>query len=118
MVYDIATESIRPVAIGCLKIEVRPCVQVSLTTANMAPNGNMQDAQVFLQQSETVRLGQKNANESDDNHAFVRVKELKPFSSNTNDADGGPMEKDPVLLRIATQGTHIGQAYSGKVVER
>jgi 3-dehydroquinate synthase class II len=45
-------KSRRAVAVGRLKQEVRPCVLVKLETENG------RRAQVFLQQSETVRLGQ------------------------------------------------------------
>lgn len=109
LVYDAETGESRSVATGRLEIEIRPCVQVTLSTT---AEDKQQEAQVFLQQAETVRLGQKSsAGES----SFVRVTELRTLSK---EEDKDPTEKDAVLLRIAERGTHIGSAYSGKVVER
>jgi len=95
VVYDSKTDSSRSIAIGRLKVEVRPCLMVNLA------NDNGDKSQVFLQQAETVRLGQGG-------ESFIRVTEL---SSN-------PEESVPILLRCSVSGTHIGKAYTGKVVEK
>lgn len=105
LVYDIASGNERPVAVGRLKVEVRPCVQVGL----FAPQSDGREeghAQIFLQQAETVRLGQAEGVDS-----YIRVTDLE---------DGGhdAQSSEKVLLRVVGFGTHVGRAYSGKVTER
>ena len=56
---------------------------------------------MFLQQAETVRLGQRVGD---------------PVSVSVTDLD--IEAADDVLIRCVTSGTHIGKAYSGKVEER
>ena len=63
--------------------------------------------QVFLQQAETVRLGQQGG-------SFVRVTDLQAQTKR----DGNSEHVEQVLLRIKSAGTHIGKAYTGKVTER
>jgi 3-dehydroquinate synthase class II len=92
-VYNSITNESKAVAIGRLKVEMRPCLIVGLET----PGGAV--SQVFLQQAETVRLG-------DEDGQCVRVTDLSSE------------EKVNMMLRSTTAGTHIGQAYSGKVVEK
>lgn len=52
MVYNTKTQTSRSVAIGRLKVEVRPCLMVILS------NECGDESQVFLQQAKTVLLGQ------------------------------------------------------------
>lgn len=92
-VYNSITTESKSVAVGRLKVEVRPCLIVGLE----APDGAT--SQVFLQQAETVRLGDEGGN-------CIRATDLSPE------------QETRVLLRSTTAGTHIGQAYSGKVVEK
>lgn len=103
LVYDVSTGLERSVAVGRLKVEVRPCVMVGLR-AGSAGNGEI-SGQVFLQQAETVRLGQRLGDT-----AFVRATDLSD-----GDVDEGWNE---VLLRVASSGTHVGKAYAGKVTEK
>ena len=59
-VYNSRTNTSRAVAVGCIKQEVRPCVLVELQQQH--ENGEAWATavgQVFLQQAETVRLGQQ-----------------------------------------------------------
>ena len=111
LVYDIVSGEERPVAIGRLKVEIRPCIQVGLfppTAPIIMHDENDGETnvniygQVFLQQAETVRLGQRRGDDS-----FVRVTELENASPTTE-----------LLLRVVESGTHAGKAYSGKVVEK
>jgi len=109
MVYNTQTNSGKPVAVGRLKEEIRPCVLVELETQEddvgdcVGPRG-----QVFLQQAETVRLAQPSGE-------FVRVTDLEAQSGGGNGMD---LIRKPILLRIMKTGTHVGKAYSGKVEER
>eukprot|EP00521_Asterionellopsis_glacialis_P016002 CAMPEP_0195308080 /NCGR_PEP_ID=MMETSP0707-20130614/38043_1 /TAXON_ID=33640 /ORGANISM="Asterionellopsis glacialis, Strain CCMP134" /LENGTH=421 /DNA_ID=CAMNT_0040372339 /DNA_START=297 /DNA_END=1562 /DNA_ORIENTATION=+ len=110
LVYDNATGLSRSVAVGRLKIEVRPCVIVGLkaTTTTTAKDNDddddhddvepIADGQIFVQQAETVRLGKEEGQ-------FVRVTDL------------GINQAESALLRITGTGTHVGKAYTGKVVE-
>jgi len=98
LVHDVVSGRERPVAVGRLKVEVRPCVQVGLFTEEGASRG-----QVFLQQAETVRLGQTVGDDS-----FLRITDL-------DHEDNG---QSSVLLRVVGLGTHVGKAYSGKVTEK
>mmetsp|Transcript_13837 Transcript_13837/g.19357 ORF Transcript_13837/g.19357 Transcript_13837/m.19357 type:complete len:423 (-) Transcript_13837:2232-3500(-) len=59
---------------------------------------NIPHGQIFLQQAETVRLGKEEGH-------FVRVTDL------------GIEKAESALLRITGTGTHVGKAYTGKVVE-
>jgi 3-dehydroquinate synthase II len=97
-VYNTVTGDSRPVAVGRLKQEVRPCVLVELHSKDQHSAG-----QVFLQQAETVRLGQEGGES-------MRVTDLK--------VQNEPITTESLLLRIQTTGTHIGKAYTGKVEER
>jgi 3-dehydroquinate synthase II len=108
-VYNTQTNSSKPVAVGRLKEEIRPCVLVELETQqddefgdSVGPRG-----QVFLQQAETVRLAQP-AGE------FVRVTDLEAQSG----GNGLDLIRKPILLRIMKTGTHVGKVYTGKVEER
>ena len=92
-VYNSITGKSKAVAVGRLKVEVRPCLIVGLET----PDGAV--SQLFLQQAETVRLGNTEG-------AFIRVTDL------TSE------QKATLLLRSTSAGTHIGQAYTGKVIEK
>jgi 3-dehydroquinate synthase II len=113
-VYNTAKGTSRPVAIGRLKQEVRPCVLVELESP--VSLSNQKDgvevsprlAQIFLQQAETVRLAQEGTN-------FFRVTDLKALSDPLLPTAKG---KVPVVLRVMSSGTHIGKVYDGKVVER
>lgn len=106
LVVDVVSGSERPVAVGRLKIEVRPCVQVGLL-APQSPSQTKEKAshgQVFLQQAETVRLGQTLGDDS-----FLRITDLE-YKEDVQASD--------VLLRVVGLGTHVGKAYSGKVTEK
>ena len=104
LVYDSTTKSSRSVAVGRLKIEVRPCVLVGLEVD--ADNGSStRSGQIFLQQAETVRLGQIGGN-------FVRVTDLTVAEPTERD------KRHPLLLRETSAGTHVGGRYDGKVDER
>lgn len=122
LVYDCLTGDSRPVAVGRLKIEVRPCVVVGLQSPSPleddvpSPKSKSQspprlpsssDAQIFMQQAETVRLGRNGGNS-------IRVTDLDG-SSEKGSKSG---KREPVLLRIVGSGTHVGKAYTGKVLER
>jgi len=99
LVFDATTGTSRAVGVGRLKIEVRPCVVVELFLLQEGEN-DKPPSQIILQQAETVRLGESGEH-------FVRVTDLNPEET-----------QSPVLLRIATSGTHVGKAYSGTVIER
>jgi 3-dehydroquinate synthase II len=111
LVYNSQTRTNRAVAVGRLKQEIRPCVLVELiveleessSSSSSSALPQHQTGQIFLQQAETVRLGQEDG-------VFIRVTDLE-----------AQREKDttvPLLLRVANTGTHIGKAYTGKVEER
>ena len=109
MVYNAQTNSSKPVAVGRLKEETRPCVLVELETrqengldGSVGPRG-----QVFLQQAETVRLARPSGE-------FVRVTDLEAQSGG-NRMD---VNREPILLRVMKTGTHVGKVYTGKVEER
>lgn len=95
-VYNTQTETSRSIAIGRLKVEVRPCLMVKLE------NEQGDESQVFLQQAETVRLGQGN------DERFTRATELS----------SDPEESVPILLRCSNVGTHVGKSYTGTVEEK
>ena len=106
LVYNSKTGSSRAVAVGRLKEEVRPCVLVELqTTVTRNDDDRSQKGQVFLQQAETVRLGQEKGE-------FLRVTELE---ARPKGEDSGASQ---LLLRVMGTGTHVGKAYTGKVEER
>ena len=94
--------------------------------------------QIFLQQAETVRLGQKDGN-------YIRATDLKVLQSSSssqsqqqqqvavnngksdrhtktacsaNNTNNNSKAHVPLLLRVMTTGTHIGKIYTGKVQER
>lgn len=92
---DVATSDGQNEAFAA-KVEIRPCLMVRLTNDELGD-----ESQVFLQQAETVRLGQGD-------NRFVRVTEL---STNSDVAV-------PILLRCSSTGTHVGKSYKGKVIER
>jgi hypothetical protein len=80
-----------------------------LQTEDTSPSAANNKGQVFLQQAETVRLGQEGG-------GFWRVTDLvaqERIDDPTND-----LQPKPLLLRIMTTGTHVGKTYSGKVEER
>jgi len=115
LVYDSVTGLGRGVAIGRLKVEVRPCVMVGLRVVveeeEGVGGGGGGDGQIFLQQAETVRLGQRDG-------GFVRVTDLQTQKDSDDDDNVSKMIDHNVLLRTVGTGTHIGKAYSGKVLER
>mmetsp|Transcript_972 Transcript_972/g.1888 ORF Transcript_972/g.1888 Transcript_972/m.1888 type:complete len:399 (+) Transcript_972:23-1219(+) len=95
LVFNSVTGTSRGVAVGRLKQEVRPCVLIQLETpANQG--------QIFLQQAETVRLGQEEGN-------FLRASDLDYEATDDN---------QPILLRTMGAGTHIGIAFEGTVEEK
>eukprot|EP00586_Coscinodiscus_wailesii_P010862 CAMPEP_0172514270 /NCGR_PEP_ID=MMETSP1066-20121228/258809_1 /TAXON_ID=671091 /ORGANISM="Coscinodiscus wailesii, Strain CCMP2513" /LENGTH=489 /DNA_ID=CAMNT_0013294875 /DNA_START=215 /DNA_END=1684 /DNA_ORIENTATION=+ len=120
-VYDCRTGGWRGVAVGRLKVELRPCVMVGLyplsTGLEVGSRRQLVDAagQVFLQQAETVRFGQEGG-------SFVRVTDLGMASSNPSFPDamvkGEEEEEVNVLLRLSGSGTHVGKSYVGQVTER
>ena len=110
MVYNTKLNSSKPVAIGRLKEEIRPCILVELETRpdddnigeSLGPTG-----QVFLQQAETVRLGQTSGK-------FVRITDLEAQGGGNTES----VQRESILLRIMKTGTHVGKVYTGKVEER
>ena len=98
MVYNSKTGTSRGIAVGRLKQEIRPCVLLELSHGATGLKG-----QVFLQQAETVRIGQKDAE-------FIRVTDLEAQAESKN--------AQPALLRVTSSGTHVGKVYTGKVEER
>jgi len=132
LVYDARTGQSRSVAVGRLKVEVRPCVMVGLRVVGNGGCGGEKEeeeggesnnhletdvdddvvGQIFLQQAETVRLGQSEG-------SYVRVTSLSTLDTTAQETDSRKaIQGDDVLLRIVGTGTHIGRAYSGKVLER
>lgn len=108
LIHDAETGTSRVVVVGRLKVEVRPCVLVVLEQENatssreaaaIAPESG---GHIFLQQAETVRLGQPNG-------GAIKVTDLD-VSTTT--------KKVPILLRVTSTGTHAGGRYAGKVDER
>mmetsp|Transcript_8597 Transcript_8597/g.15993 ORF Transcript_8597/g.15993 Transcript_8597/m.15993 type:complete len:450 (+) Transcript_8597:61-1410(+) len=101
-----AGDEVLVLAVGRLKVEIRPCVQVGLFVpqSSLGREENASYGQVFLQQAETVRLGQTLGSES-----FLRITDLE-YQENVQASD--------VLLRVTGLGTHVGKSYSGKVSER
>ena len=133
LVFDCQTNNSRAVAVGRLKVELRPCVVVGLettaVTTSIAQDGALDetndknkdettsirfDAHVLLQQAETVRLGTQEG-------SFVSMMDLPTrahqFSFLNNNWDGEVKDAPRILLRVMDRGTHIGQAYPGKVQE-
>ena len=102
LVFDVEMETERAVAVGRLKEEVRPCIQIELSV-----DGSTAKGQVFVQQAETVRLGKRKGEA-----AFVRATGLESIAN-----DDVAVEEE-ILLRVTELGTHVGKAYSGKVQEK
>jgi len=111
MVYNTKTNSSKPVAVGRLKEEVRPCVLIELEAQleDKSSKGSRFTGQVFLQQAETVRLGQLS-----ENCSGIRVTDMEAQSGNI----GVGLKRGQVLLRCMKIGTHVGKMYHGKVEER
>ena len=111
MVYNTKTNSSKPVAVGRLKEEVRPCVLIELEAQleDESSKGSRSTGQVFLQQAETVRLGQLS-----ENCSGIRVTDMEAQSGNI----GVGLKREQVLLRCTKVGTHVGKIYHGKVEER
>jgi len=109
MVYNTQTNSSKPVSVGRLKEEIRPCVLVELEAQSYDEFGEDVGSrgQVFLQQAETVRLGQPSSE-------FIRVTDLEAQSG----GNGMNVDTKPILLRVMKTGTHVGKVYTGKVEER
>jgi len=115
MVYNMETNSSKAVSVGRLKEERRPCVLVEFETPrddrHCTDEGSSASwvtrGQVFLQQAETVRLGQPFGN-------FLQVTNLEAQNceSRTN------VKTVPLLMRVMMTGTHVGKVYTGKVEER
>ena len=103
LVFDVEAETERAVAVGRLKEEVRPCIQIELSV----DTGSVEKGQVFVQQAETVRLGKRRGEA-----AFVRVTDLESV------ADDAVAVEEEILLRVTELGTHVGKAYSGNVQEK
>lgn len=138
-VCDAETGGVRGVAVGRVKVEVRPCVMVGLAVRVRSVEGgwSLQEqegadgnvdafvdgggddddveeltGQIFLQQAETVRLGQHEG-------GAVRVTDLRMLDATSNkDISRSNAKGHSILLRIVGTGTHIGKAYGGKVLER
>jgi len=115
MVYNTQTNSSKAIAVGRLKEEIRPCVLVEFEAKHddeqdkcggSSPSSTAR-GQVFLQQAETVRLGQPSGN-------FLRVTDLEAQSG----GNGKNAKREPILLRVMMTGTHVGKIYTGKVEER
>ena len=93
-VYNSLTGETRPVAVGRLKVEMRPCMIVGIETER----GDI--SQLFLQQAETVRIGAPEG-------GVMSVTDLETAEWPSS-----------ILLRSSGSGTHIGRSYDGKVVEK
>ena len=116
LVLDADTGRSRSVAVGRLKIEVRPCVLVKLAGMNINMNQMNQGddpndtpperplGQVFLQQVETVRLGQPGGM-------------CIPVTGLDVAAPEEVQRQQSVLLRISDHGTHMGRPAPGSVRE-
>ena len=105
LVYDVQTGKTRSISVGRLKIEVRPCILVGLEpqnqqTQNARATSEAGGGHIFLQQAETVRLGRPDG-------GSMKVTDLEIAST----------KKVPILLRVASTGTHVGGRYTGKVDE-
>lgn len=106
LVFDAKTGKSRAVAVGRTKIEVRPCILVGLKEGVDDRDGQAHPTgKIFLQQAETVRLGQPGGE-------FTRVTDLEVAAPEEF------AKQQPILLRVSSEGTHLGGRYSGKVVER
>ena len=93
-VYNTSSSEEKPVAVGRLKVESRPCC-----IFNLLDESSGQQAQVLLQQAETVRLGLVDGD-------FVRATDL-----DTSHYVPG------TLLRTAAAGADDGDAYGGTMRE-
>jgi len=116
LVLDAETGKSRAVAVGRCKIEVRPCILVKLAGMNMKDQNSMvsrQDSampapilgQVFLQQVETVRLGQPGG-------------QVLPVTAIEMAGPQDTHKQHSILLRISDIGTHMGRPAPGSVMER
>jgi len=133
-IYNTHTQTSRPVVIGRIKEELRPCLIIDVSSS--PPNeshaqsqsqpqqeetmntgsrsSSSSSGQLFVQQAETVRFGQPDGN-------YTRVTDLQVPRRNTRkqqDNNNNNNTTETLLLRITTAGTHIGKIYSGKVQER
>ena len=115
LVFDVEAETERAVAVGRLKEEVRPCIQIELSVdigvdtecTGAECDSSIAKGQIFVQQAETVRLGKRRGET-----AFVRATDLESV------ADDDSAVGREILLRVTELGTHVGKAYSGKVQEK
>ena len=135
-IYNTHTQTSRPVVVGRIKEERRPCLIIDLSSQSQeSPPPSPQESQsqsqqpqeetmtttgrsrgqLFVQQAETVRFGQPEGKS-------IRVTELPPVPRTRKQQPQGTNYKNdhtaPLLLRITSAGTHIGKSYSGKVQER
>ena len=141
LVYNCRSNTSRSVPVGRLKMELRPCVVVGLESASAkasykddaSDNGDgtaakavCYDAQVLLQQAETVRLGTQNG----DSVSLADLPTRPRWSpKNINNVDGETITDSQnegsichkgdtlIMLRVTNRGTHVGQSYSGRVEE-
>jgi len=115
LVFDTETETERAVAVGRLKEEVRPCIQIELAVdfgteqecAGAEPRNAITRGQIFVQQAETVRMGKRRGEAT-----FVRATDLEIGTENDAAA------RIEILVRVTALGTHVGKTYSGKVQEK
>lgn len=109
LVYDAETGESRPVAVGRLKIEARPCVLVGLDGPYDEEDEDKElgrlktKGQLFLQQVETVRLGKRGG-------THVRITDLKDNDDNDEEKQLG----EEILIQLVGSGTHVGRAYGFK----
>ena len=113
LVYNSSTQKSRAVEIKSLQEEVSPCVVVELESSSEPPAEDIIPqvegfAQVFLQEAETVRLGQEKG-------GSVRVTDLDVGEP---DQSIETITKQPVLLRIMSKGTNVGKVCDGTIIER
>ncbi|CAM9620678.1 unnamed protein product [Discosporangium mesarthrocarpum] len=96
----------RAVAVGRLKVEMRPMIMVEFQGQSGAKG------QVFLQQAETVRMVSPNPQAPQGDPTSPTSSGWKPLS--VTDVEGG----ESILVREVSWGTHVGQAINSVVVER
>jgi 3-dehydroquinate synthase class II len=105
LVSNALTGESRPVAVGRLKVESRPCVMIGLQGQIQEGNQRPAEGQIFLQNAETVRI-------SAGGGEFVRVTDLQVASYDDTS------KRVPILLKVSSAGTHVGGRYAGDVRER
>ena len=100
----------RSVAVGRCKVESRPVVKVTYTWKGKKEGGGG-NAQVFVQQAETVRFCMPPPTSSSSSSSSSAP---APQSKSVTEMKAG----DRVLVRARNRGTHLGRPIAAKVSER